>query len=249
MPAKVSIIMPAYNAEATLADSVQSVLAQTHPDWELLLIVDCKSADGTLDLARDFAAQEPRIRLISGLAQGGCVFNRNHGFQQASGDFICLLDSDDLWHPQKLEKQLAFMNTSGADITCTGYGWMNWDGSPLPTVVTPPESITHADMLLENHIGCLTVMLRRARYPRLEFVEFLHEDYILWLQLTRDTVARGLCENLATYRLARHSRSGNKVHAATKRWQILRRFEKLSLPKALWCFGHYAIGALKKRAA
>lgn len=249
MPAKVSIIMPAYNAAATLASSVRSVLEQTHSDWELLLIVDVKSSDATLELARGFAAQEPRIRLISGLERGGCVFNRNHGLREAAGDFICLLDSDDLWHPQKLEKQISFMEAEKADITCTGYGWMGWDGSPLPTVVMPPERITHADMLLENHIGCLTVMLRRSRYPSLEFVEFLHEDYILWLQLTRDTAARGLRENLATYRLARHSRSGNKVHAATKRWQILRRFEKLSLPRALWCFTHYAFGAMRKRAS
>lgn len=245
----ISIIMPAYNAAQTLTDSVRSVLAQTHQDWELLLIVDVKSADATLDLAQALAAEEPRIRLISGLEKGGCVFNRNHGFQEARGDFFCLLDSDDLWHPQKLEKQLRFMQETQADITCTGYGWMNWDGSPLPTVILPPERITHADMLLENHIGCLTVMLRRARYPQLRFVEFLHEDYILWLQLTRETTAHGLRENLATYRHARHSRSGNKFHAATKRWQILRRFEKLSLPKALWCFAHYAVGALKKRAA
>ena len=166
----------------------------------------------------------------------------------ARGDFICLLDSDDLWKPQKLEKQLAFMQETQADISSTGYGWMNWDGSALPTVVMPLEHITHADMLLENHLGCLTVMLRRSRYPKLEFVEFLHEDYILWLQLTRETTARGLRENLASYRLARHSRSGNNFHAAAKRWAILRQFEKLSLPRALWCFGYYAMGALKKRA-
>lgn len=245
----VSIIMPAYNAEATLQASVNSVLAQTQTDWDLLLIVDVKSQDTTLEMARRLAEQEPRIRLISGLPRGGCVFNRNHGLREAQGDFICLLDSDDLWHPQKLEKQLAHITETGADLACTGYGWMSWDGQPLPTVVLPPERITHDDLLLENHIGCLTVMLRRARFPNLEFVEFLHEDYILWLRLLRETQARGLRENLATYRLARHSRSGNKLHAAAKRWAILRRFEKLPLTRALWCFSHYALGALKKRAA
>lgn len=241
--------MPAYNAEATLQASVKSVLAQTQADWELLLIVDVKSQDTTLEMARRMSEQEPRIRLISGLPRGGCVFNRNHGLREAQGDFICLLDSDDLWHPQKLEKQLAHVTETNADLACTGYGWMSWDGQPLPTVVLPPERITHVDLLFENHIGCLTVMLRRARFPDLEFVEFLHEDYILWLRLLRETEARGLRENLATYRLARHSRSGNKLHAAAKRWTILRQFEKLPLNRALWCFSHYALGALKKRTA
>lgn len=249
MQGHVSIIMPAYNAESTLKDSVKSVLAQTHADWELLLIVDAKSQDSTLELSRNMAEMDQRIRLISGLPQGGCVYNRNHGLREARGEFICMLDSDDVWHSQKLQKQLAHITETGADLTCTGYGWMRWDGSSLPTVVLPPERITHSEMLLENHIGCLTVMLRRARFPKLEFVDFLHEDYILWLRLTRDTEARGLRENLATYRLARHSRSGNKLNAAAKRWAILRKFEKLPLTRALWCFSHYALGAVKKRTS
>ena len=241
--------MPAYNAQATLRASMKSVLAQTHADWELLLIVDTKSTDSTLELAQAAAAVEPRIRLYSGLAEGGCVYNRNHGLREAKGDFICLLDSDDLWHPQKLEKQMAFIAAANADLACTGYGWMQWDGAALPTVVLPPERIRHADLLLENHIGCLTVMLRRSKFPDIQFVDFLHEDYILWLQLLRGTEARGLRENLATYRQARHSRSGNKLKAAAKRWAILRQFEKLPLHRALYCFGHYAAGALKKRSA
>jgi teichuronic acid biosynthesis glycosyltransferase TuaG len=241
--------MPAYNAEATLQASVSSVQQQAHTEWELLLIVDIKSQDRTLEMAQIMADQEPRIRLFTGLSRGGCVFNRNHGLKEARGDFICLLDSDDLWHPQKLEKQILHVTETSADLACTGYGWMSFDGQALPTVVLPPERITHGALLLENHIGCLTIMLRRARFPKLEFIEFLHEDYILWLRLLRETEAFGLRENLATYRLARHSRSGNKFHAAAKRWAILRRFEKLPLPRALWCFGHYALGALKKRTA
>ena len=245
----VSIIMPAYNAEDTLLASVNSVQLQSHTEWELLLIVDMKSQDRTLEIAHSIAEQEPRIRLITGLSKGGCVFNRNYGLRESRGDFICLLDSDDLWHPQKLEKQIVHVGETRADLACTGYGWMSCDGQPLPTVVLPPERIMHGDLLLENHIGCLTVMLRRARFPKLEFIEFLHEDYILWLRLLRETDAYGLRENLATYRLARHSRSGNKFHAAAKRWAILRRFEKLPLSRALWCFGHYALGALNKRTA
>jgi teichuronic acid biosynthesis glycosyltransferase TuaG len=239
--------MPAYNAEATLQASVNSVQLQVYTEWELLLIVDIKSQDRTLEMAHTMAKQEPRIRLITGLPRGGCVFNRNYGLREACGDFICLLDSDDLWHPQKLEKQIIHVTETRADLACTGYGWMSSDGQPLSTIVLPPERITHGALLLENHIGCLTVMLRRARFPKLEFIEFLHEDYILWLRLLRETEAYGLRENLATYRLARHSRSGNKLHSAAKRWAILRRFEKLPLTRALWCFSHYAFGALKKR--
>lgn len=244
----VSIIMPAYNARETLAASVASVQAQTHAEWELLLVVDRNSKDETLQLARDAAAADARIRVHEPQEGAGCVFNRNHALRQARGDFVCFLDSDDLWMPAKLARQLAFMAEQNLDISCTGYGWMRWDGSSLPTVIIPPAKVRHRDMLLENHLGCLTVMLRRARFPDIQFVDFLHEDYILWLQLLRNTEAGGLQENLATYRLARHSRSGNKLRAAAKRWAILRRFEKLPLHRAAWCFAHYAAGALRKRA-
>ena len=246
---RVSIIMPAYNAQDTLMAALDSVQAQTHLDWQLLLIVDRNSKDATREIAQSAASREDRIRVITDLDHGGCVYNRNEGLRLAETDLIAFLDSDDVWHPEKLERQLCLMQETGSVFSCTGYGWMKFDGTPLPTVVTPPAVITHEKLLRQNHIGCLTVLLRKSGLPEIKFVEFLHEDYILWLQLLKHTPAHGLPENLATYRLARNSRSGNKLHAATQRWRILRRFERLSLLRSCVYFSHYGLSALRKRSS
>lgn len=243
----VSIVMPAYNAEVTLQDSIHSVLAQTLPDWELLLVVDCKSSDSTRTLAEKAAAKEPRIRLITDLPEGGCVFNRNEAIARATGEFIAFLDSDDLWMPEKLRKQVNHMQQTGSSLSYTGYKQMDWEGNLLSHVIQPPPRLTHSLLLHDNLLGCLTAMLRRSRHGSIRFVEHLHEDYILWLRLLRDEDAQGLPEPLAIYRIAAHSRSGNKKRAATARWRILRDYEQLSLPRALYYFASYALRASRKR--
>jgi|JI6StandDraft_1071083.scaffolds.fasta_scaffold00181_31 teichuronic acid biosynthesis glycosyltransferase TuaG len=243
----VSIVMPAYNAEATLQDSISSVLAQTLPDWELLLVVDCKSADSTRTLAEKAAAKESRIRLITDLTEGGCVFNRNEAIARATGEFIAFLDSDDLWMPEKLQKQVSHMQQTGSGLSYTGYKQMDWEGNLLNHIIQPPPRLTHSLLLHDNLLGCLTAMLRRSRHGGERFVEHLHEDYILWLKLLRQEDALGLPEPLAIYRMAAHSRSGNKKRAATARWRILRNYEKLSLPRALYYFASYAWRASRKR--
>lgn len=239
--------MPAYNAEHTLSEAVGSVLAQTWPNWELLLVVDKNSSDQTQAIANSYAARDPRVKPISGLSQGGCVFNRNQAIQRACGDFLAFLDSDDLWLPEKLERQVEFMELTGCDLSYTGYAQMNWSGRRLPHVIQPPARLTYEDLLNDNLLGCLTAMIRRSRFPEIHFEEHLHEDFILWLRLLRQTDAQGLPDTLAVYRQAAHSRSGNKVKAALARWRILRHYEKLPLIKALTCFSRYALGALRKR--
>lgn len=246
---RVSIVMPAYNAEHTLEESIQSVVAQTWPHWKLLLVVDRNSSDRTRDIAEAAAGREPRIQLITDLPQGGCVYNRNHAITQACGDFLAFLDSDDIWLPEKLARQVDFMEATGCDLSYTGYARMDWHGNRLPQVITPPPRLTYDDLLNDNLLGCLTSMIRLSRFPRVEFVDFLHEDFILWLRLLRETVAQGIPDTLAVYRMAPHSRSGNKLRAAHARWRILREFEHLPLRRALPCFARYAIGALCRRSS
>lgn len=246
-PPTVSIVMPAYNAEKTLNASIDSALAQTMTDWELLLVVDSKSKDSTRALAEQAAVKEPRIRLIVDLPQGGCVYNRNEAIARATGEFLAFLDSDDLWMPDKLEKQVRHMRETGCNISYTGYRQMDWEGQPTGQVIQPPARLTHALLLHDNLLGCLTAMLRRSKHGDIRFVEHLHEDYILWLKLLRHEDALGLPETLAVYRMAAHSRSGNKKRAATARWRILRNYEKLSLPRAAYYFASYAWRASRKR--
>ena len=232
-----------------MRESVDSILAQSYSEWELLLVVDCASNDETRHIAEAYASREPRIRLITDLPRGGCVFNRNHALSLARGAFVAFLDSDDLWLPAKLERQVAFMNRVGCDLGYTGYAQMDASGKRLPNPVVPPERLNYNDLLVDNLLGCLTAMIRRSRFPDIQFVEHLHEDYILWLRLLKETEAQGIPDTLAVYRIAANSRSGNKIKAALARWRILRHFEHLPAHKAAWYFARYALRALRKHGA
>lgn len=246
-PDLVSVIMPAYQAQATIAESLESLLSQTYVNWELLVIVDRNSHDDTFAIAKSYAAKDQRIVVIDNLPHGGCAYNRNEGIERAQGEYIAFLDSDDLWLPEKLEKQIACMNRTGTLLSYTGYTQINWKGERLSQVVTPPDQLTYDDLLSDNQLGCLTAIVRTKALSELKFVDHLHEDLILWLQLLRTSTAHGLSEPLAIYRQAPGSRSGNKIKAAQARWRILRHYEKLPLSRAIPCFIKYAVSALKKR--
>lgn len=101
----VSVIMPAYNAEKYIEEAVSSVLSQTYKNWELLILDDC-SSDCTAEIAEYFASLDTRIRLLRNPQNMGVAKTRNRGFDIAKGEWIALLDSDDVWHSDKLEKQL-----------------------------------------------------------------------------------------------------------------------------------------------
>lgn len=242
----VSVIMPAYNASGTLGLAATSVIDQSESSWELCLILDVNTDELTKIEAQRLASSDSRIRLISGPTQGGCVANRNEGLLQAQGEFVAFLDSDDWWSPEKLSIQLAAMRHEQAILSCTGYQLALPTGQLLPTRVTPPKRVTYDALLSENVMGCLTVMFRREAFPGVAFLDHLHEDYILWLQMLRQTPALGIQETLAYYRVSPSSRSGNKLRAAAAKWRILRRFEKLPLALSLWVFVQYIWKALNK---
>jgi teichuronic acid biosynthesis glycosyltransferase TuaG len=245
---EVSVITPVRNAAATLGDAVASVLAQTEPRWELLLIDD-GSEDGSLALAGRLAAAEPRIRLLGWPDRRGAAAARNAGIRAARGRCIALLDADDRWRPEKLARQLAFMRATGCPFVFAAYARVAADGRRLG-VVRPPARVTRADLLKGNAVGCLTAIwdadaLGKAEMPPLA----RRQDWGLWLELLRRTPeARSLPEVLADYRVGRGSLSADKLAAARATWAVLREREGLPLPVAAWCFAHYLARALAKRA-
>lgn len=207
---------------------MDSVLAQSYSVWELLVVIDVKSTDSTKTIVEDYASKDPRIRLIEHAQAEGVSSNRNLGIKAAQGEYIAFLDSDDRWHPQKLEKQLDFMEKSQIKFSFHAFNVVNFSGDTVQFKREAPPSISYGDLLKHNCIGCLTVMLKKEILQNFYFKNELHEDFCLWLDLLKDNnKAYGLPEFLADYRLVPQSRSHNKVQAAASRWSILREREKL----------------------
>ncbi|WP_055598547.1 glycosyltransferase family 2 protein [Streptomyces aureus] len=237
----VSVVMPVYNSAATLGAAVRSVLSQTHSDLELL-VTDDKSSDGSLDLLMEFARQDERVKPQSAPEQGGAGRARNLAIGRARGDYVAFLDSDDLWLPEKTERQIEFATAGDAPLTFTSYYKMDadYDGEsvdfvPNGRVVRAREHVDYRAMLVRDYIGALTAMYdRNVLGSRLMPEMRKRQDYALWLSIMRDGAdARGLAEPLAVYRSHQAgSLSSNKLSLVPYNWELYRRHEGLSVPRS-----------------
>jgi teichuronic acid biosynthesis glycosyltransferase TuaG len=242
----VSVIMPAHNCEAVLKQSVSSVIDQTYTDWELLIIDDA-SKDRTLAVARDLALTDERIRVIHLEKNAGVANARNAGVEAANGRYVAFLDSDDLWLPQKLAVQIAFMQQCNAAFVFAQYRRFSNNGT-LSKPLAVPAHVTYEQLLKGNVIGCLTVVIDRAAVPDVNMPPIRHEDYVTWLRILRSgVVAYGISQDLARYRVASQSLSADKKKAAGWTWNIYRNIEGLSFAKSSWCFLNYFLHALYVR--
>lgn len=243
----VSVIMPAYNASEFIADSIQSVLEQTVSETELIVIDDC-STDETAAVVRRLAEADARIRLLPNERNLGTAQSRNRGLDHCRGTYAAFLDSDDIWHPKKLEKQLERIRETGADLVYTSYAIVDASGRRRCEDFLVPGSIDLDGLLKENVIGCSTVLLSHKAAGHFRFRnDFYHEDYVLWLQMLRSgCTAAGVREVLVDYRFHSDSRAANKLSSAAKRWQIYRSYLGLSRMKSIRYLSHYALAGLKK---
>ena len=243
---KVSIIVPMYNAEKFIGTTIESVLAQTYQNWEMLIMNDV-STDNSLAIVSMYAKKDERIKIVNTEKNVGVVKGRNFLIDLASGKYIAFLDADDYWHNEKLEKQIQFMKEKNASISCTEYTRVKENEEKINDVIIK-EEISYNDMLKNNYLGCLTVIYDAKKIGKRYFKELeKNEDYVLWLEFVYDVnTIYGLKENLAYYRVLDNSRSSNKVKTAKVRWEIYRKIEKLSLLKSIYYFLHYAIRAVLK---
>ena len=243
---KVSIIVPMYNAEKFIGKTIESVLAQTYQNWEMLIMNDV-STDNSLAIVSVYAKKDERIKIVNTEKNVGVVKGRNFLIDLASGKYIAFLDADDYWHNKKLEKQIKFMKEKNASISCTEYTRVKENEEKINDVIIK-EEISYNDMLKNNYLGCLTVIYDAEKIGKRYFKELeKNEDYVLWLEIVKDVdIIYGLKENLAYYRVLDNSRSSNKVKTAKVRWEIYRKIEKLSLLKSIYYFLHYAVRAVLK---
>lgn len=243
----VSVIMPAYNAERFVEEAIRSVMAQTVTDWELL-VLDDGSKDATAQIAQSLAAEDSRIRILPNEANMGVAKTRNRGFDLCRGQYVALLDSDDVWLPEKLEKQLALAEQTGADIIYCSYGIMDELGKRICDDFLVPPTVDFDQFLVKSVISCSTALLSRKIVDRYRFMtEFYHEDLALWLQLLQDGYqAWGVVDVLAQYRVMQGTRASNKLKSALNRWRIYRRHLELPVGKSLSLLAEYALLGLKK---
>lgn len=244
---KVSIITPAYNASCYLSDTIASVQAQTFSDWEMIIVDDC-SKDNTYELACSFSAKDKRIKVIKHEKNGGVAVARNTALDVAVGDFIAFLDSDDMWMPNKLEKQIALMEKNDYAFTYTVYQKFQTGTGQLGKVIRVPKKMTYKKIYGNTSIGCLTVIVNRKKVGEFHMPLIKHtEDNCTWQEiLSRGYVAYRLNENLALYREGNSSLTNNKIKAAQKQWKTYREYYKFSVIKSSFYFICYTFNAIKK---
>ena len=244
----VSVIMPAYNAELFISESISSVLSQTYQHWELL-VIDDSSTDKSASIIQQYVQQDERIKYYKTEAPSGSpCLPRNVGIANAEGKYIAFLDSDDTWFCDKLEIQLnMFGRYDDMAICYCNYEKMAENGGRNNRIVKAPEITTYRQLLAGNVIGCLTAVYDTSKVGRVYFQNYAHEDYIMWLSiLKRGYVARNVNVVTALYRVCKKSVSSNKLKTISWQWNIYKNVEKLGHWKSAFFFISYAYKAFRK---
>lgn len=243
----VSIITPAYKAAAVIGETIASVQAQSYGTWELLIAEDC-GPDDTRDVVRRLAATDPRIRLIEPERNGGPAAARNHALAQAKGRWIAFLDSDDLWLPEKLERQLAFhRGQPDAVFTYTGFRRISADGTQTGSFISVPKRTSYRKLLGNTVVATSTVIVDRHLSGEFRMRKTYYDDFACWLALLKQGGhAAGLDEDLMRYRVMDQSVSRDKGHSARQVWSAYRNVEGLGIVATAWYFANYAARAYLK---
>ncbi len=212
--ALVSIITPLYNAEAYITNTIQSIQNQTYTHWEHIIVNDC-STDTSLHIVEELAKKDIRIKVVTLSRNSGAAQSRNKATELATGEYIAFLDADDLWHPEKLEKQLSFMQENNAAVSYTNYVHINEAGEPLGKRVKALPRLTYQKQHSNNYIGNLTGIYKASEIGRIIAPNIRkRQDWAVWLEAIKkgNRPALGLQEDLAYYRIREDSISSNKLN-------------------------------------
>ncbi|OOE39325.1 glycosyl transferase [Salinivibrio kushneri] len=241
---KVSIITPSYNSIHYISDTIDSIRYQTLTDWEMIIVDDC-SSDNSVSVIKSYTEKDSRIKLIQLKENSGAAVARNAGIEAAQGRYIAFLDSDDLWLPDKLEKQLVFMQQDDIAFSFSAYHKIDEEGVDIGTV-SVPENVSYHELLKCCVIGCLTAMYDTKKIGKV-YMPLIRkrQDFGLWLRILKKCgIAYGIAQPLAKYRVRKDSISSNKLKAALYNWKLYREVENLNLFQALYYFSHYAINGV-----
>ncbi len=244
----ISIIMPCYNAERFIETSIQSVLAQTRSDWELLLCDDC-SSDRTPAICQEWVERDRRIHYFRASENRGVGAARNLGLEKARGRYIAFLDSDDLWLPERLERHIAFMETNRYAFSFCNYSFIDELGKAIAGGRRFPNRINRKQLLGNSIIGTPHTLIDREELGTIRMPELrTHEDFALWLDILEEVdYAYYFDETLCEVRISRSSLSANKFREARAMWRFYRAYLRLGFLRSIYYFFSYAYHAVKKR--
>ena len=243
----ISIIMPMHNSATFVGEAIESVLAQSYREWELI-IVDDESTDASVSIVEAYAQKDSRIRLFRNpkpIKMPSAP--RNMGLSMAKGRYIAFLDSDDMWLPEKLTQQIPLMQNPQVAIVYSNYEKMTESGKKTGRVIKAPRQADYKKLLRGNVIGNLTGIYDKEKVGIVPFLNIHHEDYAMWLSiLKRGFIAQNTGTVAARYRLSSSSVSTNKYRVLSWQWNIYRNIEHISIMKSTIYFVSYAFKAFLK---
>lgn len=244
----VSIITPCYNGEKYIKETIESVIAQTYPKWEMI-VVDDGSKDSSVAIVSEYIEKDSRIKLIK-QANAGSASARNNGIRRAEGQYIALLDADDLWHPEFLEKQIAFMKEKDAICVFCSYRRIDEQSQEILRPTYAKAVVTQKDMMVMNYIGCLTGLYDVTRHGKIylkESLRSIRDDYAYWYDIVSlENEAYGNPEILADYRVLRNSTTGNKKKLIGKQYQFYRTYLNEDPLRATWNLIRWGLAGIRK---
>lgn len=246
----VSIIVPVYNAEKFMRETIDTVLDQTYKYWELLLVNDC-STDNSKNIIKEYEKKDKRIHLIELEQNSGAAIARNTGIENSKGRYIAFLDADDLWDNQKLEKQLKFIKEHDYEFTYTSYEFADENGNKNGKIVDVPDNINYKQALKNTTIFTSTVIFDVKKLGKdlikMPNVKRGQDTATWWKVLKTGIVAHGLQESLSIYRRSNNTLSSNKIKALKRTWNLYRNVEKMNVLKSIRYFIPYVFNAIKRR--
>lgn len=222
----VSIITPLFNASQFIAQTLESVQAQTYQNWEQI-VVDDASTDGCAEIVAQFASKDDRIRLVKLDENKGAAYCRNQATQLAQGLYVAFLDSDDLWHPEKLQRQIRFMTDENCPVSFSSYLHIDENGNMLGKRIKALRELPYKKQLRNNYIGNLTGIynadvLGKILAPNIR----KRQDWAVWLEAIQKSgkPAQGIPEDLAFYRVRSGSISANKWNLVKFNFRFYRHY-------------------------
>lgn len=245
----VSIIMPSYNTGLYISKSIRSVQQQSYTNWELIIVDDC-STDNT-DVQIHPFLQDERIHYYKNEVNSGAAISRNKALREAKGRWIAFLDSDDIWAPNKLERQLQFMEQNHYHFSYTNYEEIDEHDKSTGVTITGPRRITKCGMYNYCWPGCLTVMYDATIVGLIQIVDIRkNNDYAIWLKVIQKANCFLLDETLAQYRRGRRGSISTHGYYELIKWhyRLYRKAEKQSIIQS--CFNtsrNLVYGFYKKR--